>query len=185
MHAAMAVLMFFGAHHIGSWLALLSAGGLALFKLAALMFGTTAPAQPAINTFLQLGDEASPETFNTVANVGTITGPGLSLNVVDITSHSTGVPWREKIGTLLDQGDLTFDVYFIPNDAGHQALLAAFVSRATRDWQLSFPTTPARTVWGLHGFISKFSTSEPVDNVVKAALTITGTGEPAIPGATE
>jgi len=40
-------------------------------------------------------------------------------------------------------------------------------------------------VWGLHGFLSKFSTSEPVDNVVKAAITITGTGMPAIPGATE
>src|SRR5271166_2024974 len=75
--------------------------GMGLLKLCQLMVGGTIVAQPAINTFLQLGNGQSPETFTTVANVGTITGPGLSLNVVDVTSHSTGVPWRQKIGTLL------------------------------------------------------------------------------------
>jgi predicted secreted protein len=186
MHLTFATILFFAQHHAGySIAALISLAGLLAFKLSALLFGVTPAAQPAINTFLQLGNGASPEVFTTVANVSSITGPGLSLNVVDVTSHSTAVPWRQKIGILLDQGDLTFDCYFIPNDAGHQALMAQFVTRNTTDWQLSFPTTPTRTVWGLHGFISKFSMSEPVDNVVKAQLTITGTGIPAIPGATE
>src|SRR5271170_1549297 len=172
MHlTALAFVLFTGHPGIGA--GVLAALALGLFKLGLMLFGITAPANPAINTFLQLGNGQSPETFNTVANVGTINGPTMSLNVVDVTSHSTGVPWREKIGTLLDQGDLTFDLYFIPNDAGHQALLAQFVSRQTADWQLSFPTSPSRTVWGLHGFISKFSTSEPVDNVIKASMTIT------------
>jgi hypothetical protein len=184
MHlTALAFVLFMGHPGIGA--GILSALALGLFKLGMMLFGTTIPANPAINTFLQLGNGLSPETFTTVANVGTIGGPGLSLNVVDVTSHSTLVPWRQKIGTLLDQGDLTFDCYFIPNDPGHQALLAQFVSRLTADWQLSFPTSPTRTVWGLHGFISKFSMSEPVDNVIKASITMTGTGIPAIPGATE
>jgi predicted secreted protein len=182
MHLTFATILFFAQHHTGySLVAVISLAGLLAFKLGALLFGVVTPAaSPAINTFLQLGNGQSP-----VANVSTITGPGLSLNVIDVTSHSTGVPWRQKIGTLLDQGDMTFDLYFVPNDAGHQALTAQFVTRNTADWQLSFPTTPTRTVWGLHGFISKFSMSEPFDNVVKAQVTITGTGIPAIPGATE
>ncbi len=186
MHIQLAALIVFAQHHdVSMVVGIVTALGLGLFKLASVLMGVTPAAQPAINTFLQLGNGGSPETFTTVANVSSITGPGLSLNVVDVTSHSTAVPWRQKIGTLLDQGDLSFDCFFIPNDAGHQALMAQFVTRATADWQLSFPTSPTRTVWGLHGFISKFSMSEPVDNVIKAQITITGTNIPAIPGATE
>jgi len=48
---------------------------------------STPIALPAINTFLKLGDQASPENFNTIANVGDITGPGLVAAVVDVTSH--------------------------------------------------------------------------------------------------
>src|ERR1035438_2610657 len=131
---------------------------------------STAIAQPAINTLLQLGNGASPEVYATVANVGSITGPGMSAQVVDVTSHSSGTPWREKITTLLDNGDLTFDVYFIPSDAGHKLLLSTFTGRLFSYFQIQFPD-PGHTQWQFTGYISKFSTTEPVDNVIKAALT--------------
>ena len=141
---------------------------------------STPIAQPAINTLVQMGDGNSPEVFTTVANVSSITGLGLSAMVQDVTSHSTAVPWREKITTLLDAGDLSFDIFFIPNDTGHKALLAVFTGRTLKDWRLVFPDTNA-TKWLFQAYISKFSMSAPVDGVIKAAITFSATGQPTFP----
>lgn len=148
---------------------------------------STPIAQPAINTLLQYGDGSSPENWTTIANVGSIGGPALAGQVVDVTSHSTSVPWREKVVTLLDSGDITFDVFFIPSDAGHKTLMKLFMERGQGaaglfiDFRIVFPDVAA-TKWYLFGFISKFNMSAPVDNVIKAALTITTVNEPIISG---
>lgn len=152
---------------------------------------STPNANPAINTFLQMSDGGSPENFNTVANVSSINGFSMAAQVVDVTSHSNADPWRRKITTLLDGGDLVFDVFFIYNDSGHKTLLKNFVNRGLDntqfgtvpiDFKLSIPTPGARTVVAFSAYISKFTQSFPVDNVVKAQLTLIVVGEPIFPG---
>jgi predicted secreted protein len=143
---------------------------------------STPAALPAINTLLKLGNGASPEVFTTIANVSSITGLQLSANVVDVTSHSTAVPWRQKITTLLDAGDLTFDLFFIPSDTAHQGLLTIFqekngTTNGLRNYQLWFPDG-VPTKYEFAAYISKFSMTEAVDNVVRAAVTFTATGQP-------
>lgn len=144
-------------------------------------------AQPAQNTLLQRGDNQSPESYTTVANVSSINGFQLSAKVNDVTSHSTGNPWRQKIPTLLDAGSITFDLFFLPdsqgvqgNQRGHRDLLGDFVSRYTRDWRLVFPD-PLATTWQAQGFISKFNQQAPVDSVLKAQIAIELTGDPIMP----
>lgn len=142
-------------------------------------------AQASQNTLLQRGDGLSPEGYKTVANVSSINGFSMSAKVEDVTSHSSGRPWRQKIPTLLDAGSLTFDIFFIPSSTnqptqtGHQELLFDFVNRITRDWRLVFPDAAA-TTWQATGFISKFNVLSPVDGVQKAAMTIELTGDPIL-----
>jgi tail tube protein len=150
---------------------------------------STKNAQAAIQTFLQIPDGNSPESFATVANVGPITGLTMAAMVVDVTSHSNNNAWRQKITTLLDPGTLTTDIYFVPNDSGHQRLQSIFFNRGLPtapqlpfDTQLSYPTVPSRTVYAFSAWLSKFNMSAPVDGVIKAAIEIVATGEPAIPG---
>lgn len=145
-------------------------------------------AQAAINTFFQISDGNSPENFVTVANVGDITGPTFKAAVVDVTSHSTGNPWRQKVVTLLDPGTIAFPCYFIPNDSGHQRLQGIFVNRGLPtlpgvnfDMRLSYPTSP-RTIYSLSGYIDQFSMDAKVADVIRANMQITLTGEPSIPG---
>lgn len=150
---------------------------------------STPIANPAINTFLKLSDHNCPETFATVANVSSIVGFSMSGMVVDVTSHSNADPWRRKIVTLLDAGDLTCTIYFIPDDAGHRLLQGEFVNRGQvgqggrtpSDWQLSIPTVPRETVQ-FTAFLSKFNMDFPVDGVIKATITLTVVGEPIFPG---
>jgi hypothetical protein len=71
----------------------------------------------SFGTFLKTDDGAG--NFTTIAEVMNINGLQMSAKVDDTTTHSTGVPWRTKIATLLDAGTITFDINFIPTEATH------------------------------------------------------------------
>lgn len=145
-------------------------------------------AQPAINTLLALGSQGCPQTFTTIANLGTLTGPSMSGNVVDVTSHSTGDPWRRKIVTLLDGGQVTAPLFFIPSstgtDGGHGAstgLLSVFTNRQLRWYRLIFPDSGA-TTWYFQAYISTFNQNAPVDGVLNAEVTFEIVGQPILAG---
>lgn len=118
-------------------------------------------ARAAINTLLQYGDGGCPEAFTTIPNLGSITGPGLSRTVQDVTSHSTLQPWRQKFPTLNDGGDLTFDLFYIPDDATHKIVLAMAVDTVDpiKNWRLTFPNSSGVNFF-FEGFISKFGATE-------------------------
>lgn len=143
-----------------------------------------AAAQPAINTLFKLGSAGCPQTFTAIANIGDMTGPGMSATVVDVTSHSTGSPWRQKIVTLLDNGDITLPLFFLPADSGHDAstgLLSVFTSRTLREYSLTFPDAAA-TTWYFQGFVSKFNMKAAVSGVLTADVTFTLTAQPLLAG---
>jgi Lambda phage tail tube protein, TTP len=149
---------------------------------------TTAIAIPAINTLLQYGNGASPEVWTTVANIGDLGGPQMSSTVQDVTSQSTGDYFRRKIQTLLDSGMITAPLYFVPGDAGHQALLEIFLGRSGNTgnptyWRVLFPVAAGTPQIGyiFQGWLTKFALKEPVAGVIEAAIEVTLTGPPNIP----
>ena len=149
---------------------------------------TTAIGIPAINTLLQYGNGLSPEGWTTVANIGDLGGPQMDSTVQDVTSQSTGNYWRQKITTLLDAGSLTAPIYFVPGDAGHQALLEIYAGRSGNTgqptfWRVLFPVaagTP-QIGWVFTGWLKKFAMKMPVAGVIEAAIEIVFTGPPNIP----
>ena len=150
---------------------------------------TIPSALAAINTLLEIGDGGSPEHFARIANCGDLTGPGISGNVVDVTSHSTGTPWREKVVTLLDPATVGTTLYFIPSSGGPtgtplvighdgtNGLLSKFTSRVLMNCKLIFPDT-ASTTYLFQAYLTKFNFKEPVAGVVTADVEFTLTGEP-------
>lgn len=129
----------------------------------------------AINTLLKADGTL-------IAEVRSINGLSLSVKKVDVTSHSSSEPWSEAQATLLDAGDLSFEINYIPSNPTHNntsGLLSFLTSRATKAWTLTFPDSGASS-WGFDGFISKFEMQAPVDNVLTAKITITATGKPTL-----
>lgn len=150
---------------------------------------TTVPAAealPAIGGQLFYGAGTSPETWTLISNRGSITGLGLSAQVVDVTNNNTTAPWRHKVPTLLDPGDMGFDLFFIPSDPGHQAILKLFADRGLNEpgvpipFRYVFPDGD-QTVWLFNGFVTQLKFNQATDNVVRAAAVITATGEPTFP----
>lgn len=139
-------------------------------------------AQAAINTLLQRGSAPlnSPDTFSTVANVSSINYFSLSAHVQETTSHSTGVPWRTKIPTLLEAGEVTGTINFVTDSVGHRLLLNDFANRVITDWRIAHPDTLA-SIFQCPGFFSKLHFKAPVDGITQADFTLTLTGDPVLP----
>lgn len=151
---------------------------------------------PAIGTLLQIGNGASPEVFNSIANIGDLSGPTTSATVVDITSHtSASAPWRIKMPTLLDPGTITIPLFFDPasgapatagNYWGHNyvaGLGRLFVNRGLSpgvpyNFRIVY-TDGSSTTDNFKGFITKYSRKAPVAGVYQADLEITLTEIPS------
>lgn len=136
----------------------------------------------AFGTFLKRGNGASPEVFATIAEVSSISGPSITLETIDVTTHSSGEPWRQFVGGLLDGGEVSFDINFIPTNATHgysAGLLKDMTDRTQRNFQLVFPDNLA-TTWAFTGLVTAFECSEAIDDVIKASVTVKLSGKPTL-----
>ncbi len=137
----------------------------------------------AFGTLLKIGDGATPtENFTTIAEVKDISGPSLELATEEVTHHSSTGGWREKIGTLLSAGEVTFDLNFIPTEATHSystGLINDMVNRTKRNFQLVFPDA-GNTTWQFTALVTKFEPDEPVEGELGASVTLEVTGQPTL-----
>lgn len=137
----------------------------------------------AHGTLLKKGDGVSTgETFSTVAEVTNIGGPGLALEPIEVTSHSSTDGWKEKIGGLLDGGEVSVTINYVPTEGTHDGttgLIADQSNRAVRNFQLVFPDT-SETTWTFSALVASFEPGEPVDGALTAEVTLAVTGKPTL-----
>lgn len=135
----------------------------------------------AQGTLFQRGNEdGPPETFTTIADVNSISGPSMRGEVIDVTTHSSAGGFREKINGLIDPGELSFDINYDPGDVTHDGtvgLLFNFTDRTLLNWQLVFTDTGA-TVWRFSATVTSFEVTVATDDVIKASCTLTINGIP-------
>lgn len=138
----------------------------------------------AFGTLLKIGDGGGTEVFTTIAEVRDISGPSLKLDTEEVTSHSSTAGWREYIGTLLDAGEVTFDINFIPTAATHSqtsGLIKDLKNKTLRNFQLVFPNVGA-TTWAFAAYVTGFEPAEPVEGVLAASVTLKISGQPTLAG---
>lgn len=130
----------------------------------------------AYGTLLKRGDGGAPETFTTVPEVRSISGPSTETDEAEVTTHSTAAAgaYREYILTLIDAGSIEFDINYVPSDAVHQGVRADFIARTKRNWQLVLPGN-VQTI-SFTGYVKTFSMEFPVDDAITASVSIRLTG---------
>ena len=137
----------------------------------------------AFGTLFQIGNGATPEIFTTVAEVTNISGPGLSQEAIDVTSHGSAGAFREKVGGLKDGGEITLDLNYVPTGATHKnavgGLLYNYDQRTVNNYQLQFPDVGA-TKWILPALVTGFTPENPVEGKLGASVTLTVAGEPTL-----
>ena len=135
----------------------------------------------AYGTLLKRGDGGAPETFSTVAEVRSISGPSLEVDETEVTSHSPGgaapsSAFREFIATLIDSGEVEFELAYVPGNAQHIGIRQDCVARTTRNWQIVLPGN-IQTI-SFAGFVKSLPFEFPTDDVMMQKVTIRVTGAP-------
>lgn len=119
----------------------------------------------------------------TIAQVKKISGPGLSLDTEDVTSHDSTGGWEELVATILRSGEISLDLVYDPATATHKyaagGLLHDLVSRTAVAYTLVFPDGAA-TTWSFNAFVTGFEPSAPVDGSLTATATLKITGQPTL-----
>src|ERR1035438_8728128 len=146
-------------------------------------------AYAAEGTLLQIAQSGvSPQIYNTIANVQDITGPSLTATVVDVTSHSSAAPYRQKIPTLLDPGTLSVKIFWVPNSNGSfgvsntpfghnftNGLGSVWEARSLNPYRIVY--TDGTTAY-FNAYVTKISQTAMVAGVYEATVEFDITGTP-------
>lgn len=125
-------------------------------------------ALPSQGTLLKIGS-GSPTAYNTIPEVISFNGPGGAGQVIDSTDlSSTAI---EKVMGLPDEGQLSFEINYLPTNTYHAALRTARANQTATPFKIVFPDT-GETEWTFTGFVTNFTISLGVNSQVKASVTI-------------
>ena len=118
-----------------------------------------------------------------IVQIQSISGPGLSLDTEDVTTHDSTGAWEEVVATILRSGEVSLDIVYDPNTATHKnaagGLLADMVARTAQTYNLVFPSTAAVT-WTFSAFVTGFEPSAAHNGALTAAVKMKITGQPTL-----
>ena len=113
-------------------------------------------------------------TGTAYVQVTNISGPSISLDTTDVTSHDSTSAWEEVVATILRSGEVTMDIVYDPATATHKnagdGLLADLISRTAIPIALVF-SDAGTTTWTFSAFVTGFEPSMPVDGALTASVT--------------
>jgi predicted secreted protein len=118
-----------------------------------------------------------------IGDLTNISGPSMSADQIDVSSHgSTGI-FREFVAGFKDAGEISLEGNLTAS-GGADDLLDAFKDRRTRNFHINFPvptaTSTARLRWQLAGTVSGVETAVPYDDKVSFSASIRLTGVPTL-----
>jgi len=126
---------------------------------------------------IQIGDGTSPEVFNTIPEITNFDGPGGSANEID-TTDLAATARTFRMG-LKDEGDFSFELFYIPANTYHTQLQTDRTNRTLRNFQVVLTDSP-QTTMSFAAYVREFSVSGGVDDVLRANVTLRISGDVTI-----
>ncbi len=122
------------------------------------------------------GGAAGAEVFTTIAEVTNLSGPTETLELIEATHMESPGARKEYIPSLLDSGEMTFDLNFLPGDANQNALRDDMNARAKTNYQLVW-TDLASTTYAFAGYVTNHGKTSQINDKLSAAVTVKITGD--------
>jgi len=133
-----------------------------------------------LTTTTPSADTHAGETLAAVAQIANISGPGLSLDTEDVTTHDSTGAWEEVVGTILRSGELSLDLVYDPNESTHDAS-TGLVSMLDYGFPVGFSVVfPTPVTWSFAAIVTGFEPSAPHDGALTAAVKLKLTGAPIL-----
>lgn len=135
---------------------------------------TETEATAAFGTLLQVGDGATPEVFTTLAEVKDISGPTLSRDTEEVTHHLSPDQFKEKVATLKEAGEVTFDMNYLPGNPT-QSMSAGlgqdYKDGTVRNIKIVFADVGS-TEWILPSIVTGWEPDSPVGGSFDCSVTL-------------
>ncbi|MCK9922455.1 outer capsid protein Hoc [Frankia sp. AgPm24] len=128
-------------------------------------------------TELRRGNGATPEVFTVIADVTTISGPGMERETLEMTAHDSPDRWREFIGGLKDGGEVSIDMNYDIGEPTHNGLQDDFDDPDPRHFQIVFPDE-AQTCWEVDLILTGLEPEYPYDDKMACSATWKVSGRP-------
>ena len=128
------------------------------------------------NTYISIGDSASPNTFTEIAEVKSIGGPNEDSEELDTTHLRSVGGYREYIQSFKDGGELPLTMNFLPTDGSQDSvtgLRALYTSGAIRGFKITYHDTTTCT---FDAYVKAMGVPVDVGSVLELNSTLRITG---------
>jgi predicted secreted protein len=125
-------------------------------------------------------DTHAGETLAPIAYISNISGPSLSADTEDVTTHDSPGGWEEHVATIIRTGELSLDIVYDPAEGTHDAttgLVSMLEAKTLAGYEVVFPDTSA---WAFAAYVTGFEPSAPHDGALTAAVKMKITGAPIL-----
>jgi hypothetical protein len=120
-------------------------------------------------------------SYTDLASIGDISGPSISAETIDVTTHDSADAFAEFVAGMLDGGEVSTDLVFESGPSGHGTLYNAVADRQLHNFYLKLPgwvSTGAGGYFAFAGLLTAFNVTAPVKDKLGAAVTIKVSGKP-------
>jgi len=112
-----------------------------------------------------------------IAEINTITGPGMSRNTIDVTSLDSTDGYREFIAGFRDGGTVVLAMNF--SRAEYDTMWDDFESDDLRNYEIVLPDTE-KTTLEFEGLVTELPLTIPPDDKITVDVTIKISGAPVV-----
>ena len=124
--------------------------------------------------FYRWDSDSSPGAWVALAEVNSISGPGMSKETIDVTSLDSTGGYREKIGGLRDGGSLSLSMNF--TRANFDLMKDDFEADVRQNYKIILPDT-VETTLEFEGIVTECPLNIPIDDKITMDVTIEISGE--------
>ena len=145
----------------------------------------------ALGTLLKMssagGTLATTSTAAAIADLTNISGPTMSAEEIDVSSHDSTGYFREFVAGFLDAGEISLEGNLSTAAQGATTLNDAFKDRTSRQFNIVFPKVISTSSslgdgaylrWKFDGTVTGIETAAPYDDKATFSSTIRITGAP-------
>lgn len=115
----------------------------------------------------------SPLTYVEVAEVKNITPPNQQTDDVDVTHNSSPSRRREFIAGLIDPGEASFEMNFVPGSASDLRIQGLLTAGTNVNCRITWPNN---INWDFVGIVKGYEISAATEDAMTATVTIRTTG---------
>jgi len=116
-------------------------------------------------------------TWETIGEINSISGPGMSRETIDVTNLDSEDGWREFIASFRDGGEVTLSMNYTRDT--YETLFNDFMSDKRQKYEIILPDDDITTMV-FDGLVTNAPWEIPTDDKITSDVTIKASGAPQL-----